>query len=224
MGQQWIRPDHSPQGRSQSGSNRGWIHARLCAGWSRRGTGQRLPRPASFRLSPTARTRRRAPCESSTPVVMAIRGSPAAFLKSAAIVRRRRVRATRSHSAGSVLGYFRGDALCGAPLLERLLRRLLSELLGFLRALHLHPPWALSLTPVTRSLGGRQLLYSMDRRRPRRANAHTEYRTALRRMICRDHHRDRVRDRRNPREHPHLTCLAALVSLSSTRSTNGHPG
>ena len=124
-------------------------------------------------------------------------------------------------------GLFRGGALCGAPLLERLLRRLLSELLGFLRALHLHPPWSLSLTAlvgVTRSLGRATTPVLEDRRRPRKANAHTEYRTALRRMTCRDHHRDRVRDRRNPREHPHLTCLAALVSLSSTRSANGHPG
>jgi hypothetical protein len=34
-------------------------------------------------------------------------------------------------------GMFRGGALCGPSLFERLLRRLLSELLGFLRALHL---------------------------------------------------------------------------------------
>ena len=45
-------------------------------------------------------------------------------------------------------GMFRGGALCGSSLLERLLRRLLSKLLRFLRALHLHPSWALSLTAV----------------------------------------------------------------------------
>ena len=38
---------------------------------------------------------------------------------------------------------FRCGALCGPSLLERLLRRLLSELLGFLRALHVHPSWSL---------------------------------------------------------------------------------
>ena len=36
-------------------------------------------------------------------------------------------------------GMFRGRALFSPSLLERLLRRLLSELLGFLRALHFHP-------------------------------------------------------------------------------------
>src|SRR5688500_4294202 len=40
----------------------------------------------------------------------------------------------------------RGGALCGPSLLERLLRRLLCELLGFLRALHLAPSWSLELT------------------------------------------------------------------------------
>jgi hypothetical protein len=127
----------------------------------------------------------------------------------------------------SSAGLFRGGALCGAPLLERLLRRLLSELLGFLRALHLHPPLVAGSDRARRRdakprQGDNSVLE--DRRRPRKANAHTEYRTALGRMTCRGHHRDRVRDRRNPRRHPHPTCFAALVSLSSTRSTNGHPG
>jgi hypothetical protein len=78
VGQTWEHLDHSPQGRSQSCSSRGWIAGKSCAGWSQRGTGQRLAPSASFRSSPTARTRRRGPFESSTPVVAAIRhsGSP----------------------------------------------------------------------------------------------------------------------------------------------------
>ena len=71
---------------------------------------------------------------------------------------------------------FRGGALCGASLLERLLRRFLSELLGFLRTLHLHPSWSLwslSLTAdvgVTREPQWGENSNSYDRRRrPRRS-------------------------------------------------------
>ena len=44
-------------------------------------------------------------------------------------------------------GMFGGGALCGSSFLERLLRRLLSKLPGFLRALHLRPSWSLVWPP-----------------------------------------------------------------------------
>jgi hypothetical protein len=68
----WVDLDHSPQGRSQSGSSRGWIPGRSCGGWSQRGTGQRPLPPASSHSSTTTRTRQRVPLECSTPVVVLI--------------------------------------------------------------------------------------------------------------------------------------------------------
>jgi hypothetical protein len=69
----WEHLDHSPQGRSRSGSRRGSLPMRSCSGWSQRGTGQRRAPSASFRSSPTARMLRRAPIEWSTPVVVVTR-------------------------------------------------------------------------------------------------------------------------------------------------------
>ena len=75
---------------------------------------------------------------------------------------------------------FRGGALCGPSLLERLLRGLLSELLGFLRALHVSSSWSVSssaLVGMTRKPRQGESSSSRDRRRPRMAIAHAEYRT-----------------------------------------------
>ena len=77
-------------------------------------------------------------------------------------------------------GLFRGGALFSPTLLERLLRRLLSELLRFLRAFHLHPPSSLSSTALVgatrkpRQGGNSSSRTGGD---PRKANAHAEYRT-----------------------------------------------
>ena len=124
-------------------------------------------------------------------------------------------------------GVFRGGALCGASLLERLLRRLLSELLGFLRALHVVSFLVAERDRAPRrdaSLGSwRSSRSRTDGDRTGRTRTLSIAPNPTRMSLLADFAtRRRRRDVR-----PSLTPAVrwpCLYHSRSTRSTNGHPG
>ena len=104
-------------------------------------------------------------------------------------------------------GMFRGRALFGPSLLERLLRRLLSELLGFLRALHLHP----FLVAGSDRARGRNAKASAERIKA--LSAHAEYRTDRTRTSRAEGIRGDVRDPTSSSQPRHPSPCRALTRL-----------